>query len=105
MLIADAVSADRHPLPNRSHARSHVGDAIHFQLALKADPHPAIWTARIAAHWVAAEPPDAAAHQNGGNGLPRNRTYVRPIHDDSAEFAWRRNRWPCPVHLPHVPPL
>src|ERR1700682_5189359 len=86
MRSAGAVSSDRHSLPNRRHARSHVGDAIHFQLALKADSHPAKWPASLAAHRIAPEAPDAPAHQDGSNGLPGKRTNIRAVDNDVAEI-------------------
>ena len=86
MRIADPVGSDRHPLPNRSHARSHVGDAIHFQLALKADSHAAKWPTSIASHWIAAEAPYALADQDGGHSLPGKCRHLRPIDNDMARI-------------------
>jgi hypothetical protein len=71
---------------NRRHAGTHVGDAIHFQLALEADSHPAKWPASLAADWIGAEAPNAPAHQDGGNGLPGKRTNIRAVDSDVAEI-------------------
>jgi len=77
---------DDHALAHWRHARPYVGDLIHFHFALKADSHPAIWPASVAADRIAAKAPDAEAHQNRGHSLSGKRLAIRPVDDDPEEI-------------------